>query len=309
MKILVTGAGGMVGRNLLADPRALRHHILSPSRSELDLADRVACDAFMAREQPDLIIHLAAVVGGLQAHITAPATFLADNLSIGLNLLSAARRAETPRLINIGSSCMYPRDREAALREDQLLTGALEPTNEGYALAKIAAWKLTQAFGRETPDRLWRTLIPPNLYGPHDRFDPARSHLLAAAIAKTDRALLEGAREVEIWGDGTARREFLFAGDLADFIWRFHDRLEDLPETLNVGAGEDATVDDYYHAVASVMGYRGTFRHDPDRPVGMRRKLLDVTGQTRLEWRPATPLATGLGVAVAAYRRDRSSRS
>jgi GDP-L-fucose synthase len=308
VKILITGAGGMVGRNLLADPRARGHHILAPSRSALDLADSVACDAFLRREKPDLVVHLAAVVGGLQAHIADPATFLADNLAIGLNVLRAARRAETPRLINLGSSCMYPRDQDRALTEDQLLTGPLEPTNEGYALAKLAAWKLTEALGREVPGRAWRTLIPPNLYGPHDRFDPPRSHLLAAAIAKTEQALIDGEREVEIWGDGTARREFLFVGDLADFIWRFYDRLEDLPETLNVGVGEDATVDDYYRAVAAAMGYRGGFRHDKSRPVGMRRKLLDVRGQTGLNWRPATSLPAGLGITVAAYRRDRGAR-
>ena len=305
MKILVTGAAGMVGRNLLADPRAGRHVILAPPRNELDFTDSVACDAYLVRERPDLIIHLAAMVGGVQANVDAPATFLADNLAISLNLLTAARSSETPRLINLGSSCMYPRDRQGALSEDQLLTGPLEPTNEGYALAKLAAWKLTQAFGREAPGRLWRTLIPPNLYGPHDRYDPARSHLLAAAIAKIDHALSIDAPEVEIWGDGMARREFMFAGDLADFIWRFHDRLDDLPETVNVGVGEDATVNDYYRTVASVVGYGGAFRHDLGRPIGMRRKLLDVTGQMRLGWRPATPLAQGVAAAVAAYRRDR----
>ena len=305
MKILVTGAAGMVGRNLLADPRARRHDILAPSRSVLDLTDSVACEAFLMREKPHLVIHLAAVVGGLQAHIEAPATFLADNLAIGLNLLGAARRAAIPQLINLGSSCMYPRDREGALTEDQLLTGPLEPTNEGYALAKLAAWKLTLAFGREAPGRLWRTLIPPNLYGPHDRFGPERSHLVAAAIKKIDDALRSEAGEVEIWGDGTARREFMFAGDLADFIWRFHDRLEELPETLNVGVGVDATVADYYRAVAAASGYRGAFRHDVGRPVGMTRKLLDVAGQTRLGWRPATSLMEGIAKAVAAYRRRR----
>lgn len=304
MKILVTGAAGMVGRNLLADPRAERHQILSPSRLDLDLTDAIACETFLLRERPDLVIHLAAIVGGIQANIDAPARFLSDNLAISLNLLSAAHRAATPRLINLGSSCMYPRDQERALREDDLLTGALEPTNESYALAKIAAWKLTQAFGREAPGRLWRTLIPPNLYGPYDRYDPVRSHLVAAAIAKMEVALRTGAAEVEIWGDGTARREFLFAGDLADFIWSFHQRLEDLPETLNVGVGEDATVNEYYAAVANALGYHGAFRHDLSRPVGMRRKVMDVTAQARLGWGPATLVGEGLAITVAAYRRD-----
>ena len=135
-----------------------------------------------------------------------------------------------------------------------LLSGPLEPTNEGYALAKIAAWKLTQAICRETPGLVWRTLIPPNLYGPLDHFDPLRSHLVAASILKIEQAMREGRGEVEIWGDGSARREFLFAADLADFIWSFHDRLEDLPDTLNVGVGADATVDDYYRAAARRSG-------------------------------------------------------
>jgi GDP-L-fucose synthase len=304
VKILVTGAAGMVGRNLLADPRAEPHQVLAPNRLDLDLTDAIACEIFLLRERPDLVIHLAGVVGGIQANIDSPARFLADNLAIGLNLLTAANRGATPRLINLGSSCMYPRDREGFLREEDLLTGALEPTNEGYAIAKLAAWKLTQAFGRASPGRVWRTLIPCNLYGPYDRYDPIRSHLAPAVIAKLDLAMRSGASEVEIWGDGMARREFLFAGDLADFIWSFHDRLEDLPETLNVGAGEDVTVDEYYATVAEILGYRGAFRHDLGRPGGMRRKLMDVSGQARLGWRPATPMREGLAATIAAYRRD-----
>ena len=302
MKILVTGAGGMVGRNLLADRRAADHHILAPTRAELDLTDAVACRTWMDRERPDMVIHLAGRVGGIQANIDAPAAFLADNLAIGLNVLTATRRAGVARLINLGSSCMYPRDHDGALRETDLLTGPLEPTNEGYALAKIAAWKLTLAMTAEDPRLVWRTLIPPNLYGPHDHFDPVNSHLMAAAILKIETASREGRRTVEIWGDGQARREFMFAGDLTDFIWRFHDRLEDLPETLNVGVGNDATVNDYYAAAAHALGWTGEFHHDLTRPVGMTRKLLDVSGQIRLDWRPATSLDGGLE-ATLSWRR------
>ncbi len=302
MKILVTGAHGMVGRNLLADPRAGAHVILAPTRAELDLTDRDATLAFLARERPDLVVHLAAVVGGIQANIDGQARFLADNLAISLNLLSAARRVGTPRLINLASSCMYPAGAPNPLREESLLGGPLEPTNEGYALAKIAAWKLATLLSRDAPSLAWRTVIAPNLYGPFDRFDPVRSHLVPAAILKLDAARREGLGAVEIWGDGTARRELMFAPDLADFLWRFHDRLEDLPDPINVGVGADLSVTEVYQAAAAAMGFKGAFTHDPAKPTGMREKRLDVGAQTRLGWRPATPLAAGLAATVAYYR-------
>jgi len=302
MKILVTGASGMVGRNLLADPRAGAHRILEPTRAELDLTDRGATRAYLARERPDLVVHLAAVVGGIQANIDGQARFLADNLAIGLNLLTAARQVGVPRLINLASSCMYPVGAPQPLGEASLLSGPLEPTNEGYALAKIAAWKLAHLLSAQAPDLAWRTIIAPNLYGPHDRFDPVRSHLVPAAILKIDAAMRQGANLVEIWGDGTARRELMFAADLADFLWRFHDRLEDLPDPLNVGAGADRTVGEIYQAVAAALGFEGAFVHDLAKPTGVREKRLDINAQTRLGWRPATTLAAGLAATVAYIR-------
>jgi GDP-L-fucose synthase len=305
VKILVTGASGMVGRNLLADPRAGAHAIVQPSRRDLDLTDGAACHAYLARERPDLVIHLAALVGGIQANIDNPARFLSENLAMGVNLLGAARAAGVRRLINLGSSCMYPKDLAGLLSEDRLLSGPLEPTNEGYALAKIAAWKLCLAMNQETPSLRYVTLIPPNLYGLHDRYDPHWSHLIAAAILKIDTAVSAGRGEVEIWGDGLARREFLFAGDLADFVWRWHDRLDDLPETLNVGWGMDLTVTEYYEAIARCLGYDGVYIHDTQNPTGMRSKRLDVSVQSRLGWSPPTPLAKGIAIAVADYRSRR----
>ncbi|MBV8681554.1 MAG: NAD-dependent epimerase/dehydratase family protein [Caulobacteraceae bacterium] len=305
MRILLTGGSGMVGRNILADPRAEAHEIFAPARAELDLTDAAACRRFVAELAPDLVIHCAGVVGGIQANIDGGGRFLSENLAIGLSVVGAAHAARVPRLINLASSCVFPAGAQIPLREDRLLTGSLEPTNEGYALAKLATWKLVQAFGREIRGSTWRTLIPPNLYGRFDHFDSRRSHMMAAAILKIDEALRAGRNRVQIWGDGAARREFLCAADLADFIWRYCGRLDQLPETLNVGVGEDRTVDDYYRALATAMGYRGAFIHDRARPVGVMRKVLDVSGQQRLGWSPPTPLADGLAVAVAWFREAR----
>jgi GDP-L-fucose synthase len=302
VKILVTGASGMVGRNLLADPRAGDHEILAPPRARLDLTSQAASAAYIGAERPELIIHLAGRVGGIQANINAPAGFLAENLAIGLNVLTAARDAGVPRLINLGSSCMYPAEGPDPLTEDALLTGSPEPTNDGYALAKLASWKLALAMARETPWLDYKTLISCNLYGPFDHFDPILSHLVPAAILKIDTALRGGHGEVDIWGDGTARREFMFAPDLVDFIWRAIDRWATIPPTMNVGVGRDQSINDIFGTIAEVMGYRGAFVHDLSKPVGMRRKRLDVSRQTALGWRPKTDLAAGVAKAVEHFR-------
>jgi len=302
MRILVTGAAGMVGRHFLAHPRAAGHQFLTPRRAQLDLTDAAATRAYVGRERPDLIVHLAAVVGGFQANIDEPVRFLADNLAIGLNVLAAARAAGVSRLINMGSSCMYPRDIAGPLTPDLLLSAPLEPTNEGYALAKIAVARLAQAMRAENPALAWVTLIPPNLYGPFDHFDPVRSHLPAAAIMKIEAAVRSGAASVEIWGDGAARREFMFAPDVADFLWFAVGHLADLPPLMNVGVGEDRTVTEYYEVVARAAGWRGAFTYDATRPTGMRRKLLDVSAQRGLGWSPPTSLEAGIAATLAWYR-------
>ncbi len=302
MKVLVTGAHGMVGRNLLADEGARDHQILRRPRAQLDLADGAATTAYVAEHKPDLIIHLAGLVGGIQANIDAPAGFLAENLAIGLNVLKAARAAGVPRLLNLASSCMYPRDAPDPLREDMLLAGSLEPTNEGYALAKLVTWKLALAISRETPGLDYKTLIACNLYGPFDRYDPELSHVTAAAILKVDAALRANAPTVTVWGDGAARRELMFAPDLAAFIWRAIGRWEAVPSTLNVGVGIDYTIDEVFQTVATVMGYRGTLAHDLTKAAGMPRKRLDVSRQLALGWRPKTGLQAGIARAVEHYR-------
>ena len=309
MKIFVTGASGMVGRNVLADPRGADHEMLAPTRADLDLTDASATAAYVAHHRPDLILHFAARVGGIQANIEAPDLFLGENLAIGLSVMKAARAAGTPRLINLGTSCMYPMGQDRPLHPDCLLGGPMEPTSEGYGLAKLASWKLTQTLGRATAGAIWRTIIPPNLYGPHDRFDPVRSHLVPAIILKIDAAMAAGEDVVTIWGDGSARREFMLAADLADFLWRFHDRLDELPETMNVGVGADHSVDDYYRIVGEVLGYRGRFTHDASRPAGIAHKLLDITAQADLGWAPPTPLRDGIAATAKFYQRTPRSPS
>lgn len=284
----------MVGRNLLADPRAGEHEILTPGRKDLDLRDGQACIAAFKAWRPDVVVHCAAVVGGIQANINEPVRFLADNALIGLSVLEAARQAGVGSLLNIGSSCMYPRDVDGVLDPSLLLSAPLEPTNEGYALAKILSWKLAEYMRREQPELQYKTIVPCNLYGPHDDFDPLRSHLVPAAMRKVLRAATTGEPTVDIWGDGQARREFMYAGDLADFIWTWLPRIESLPDLMNVGVGKDHTVTEYYQAAAAIAGFEGRFVYDATKPVGMRRKLLDVSAQEALGWRPTTGLEQGM---------------
>jgi GDP-L-fucose synthase len=221
---------------------------------------------------------------------------------MALNLIQAAREQKIGVLLNVGSSCMYPRDFERPLRPSDLLTGELEPTNEGYALAKLLSWKLCAYAMREEPGLQYKTLVPCNLYGRYDHFDPVRSHLVPATIQKLAQAVDRGVDSVEIWGDGSARREFMYAGDLADFIWSWLPRIDDLPDLINVGLGTDHTVLEYYRAAAAVVGFSGRFIFDRSRPVGMNRKLLDVTEQTALGWSPQTTLEDGLRRTYDFYR-------
>ncbi len=294
MKIFLTGAGGMVGRNILEHPSAAGVTFLTPSRTEVNLEDYEAVYAFIREQKPDLVIHAAGRVGGIQANMAHPVDFLVQNLDMGRNVIMAAKNAGVQRLLNLASSCMYPREAVNPLGEDLVLKGELEPTNEGYAIAKIVATRLCEYISRENPSLLYKTVIPCNLYGRHDKFAPEHSHMVPAVIRKIHFAAATGQSEIDIWGDGMSRREFMYAGDLADFIFFALDRFEELPQNLNVGLGHDFTINEYYEAIAHEIGYRGRFIHDLSKPTGMRQKLVDTTLLKQLGWQPETSLQEGI---------------
>lgn len=302
MKVFLTGGRGMVGRAVQDDPAAADHSIVAPSSEELDLTDRAAVMAAVAAEKPDLVIHAAGRVGGIQANMAHKAGFLTDNLDMGVNIVKAAAAAGVPKLINLGSSCMYPHDAPNPLSEDSLGKGELEPTNEGYGLAKLAVARLCAFVSEEQSALSYKTLMPCNLYGLHDKFDPKVSHLVPAIIRKVHEAKVSGAETVEIWGDGTARREFMFAGDLADGIWYAVDRFDDLPGFMNIGLGHDHSVTDYYTEAARVIGWDGQFTHDLTKPTGMTQKLVSIARQEAFGWTLKTSLAEGIALTYAYFR-------
>ncbi|HEY8035024.1 MAG TPA: GDP-L-fucose synthase [Methylobacter sp.] len=294
IRVLLTGGSGMVGRNFLEHPAIGEFDVLAPQSSELNLLDNRAVEAYLAEKKPDLVIHAAGRVGGIQANMRDPVRFLMDNLDMGRNIVWAAHQAGIKRLINLGSSCMYPRNYSEPLCEEMVLKGELEPTNEGYALAKVVTVRLCEYIMREDDTYRYKTLIPCNLYGRHDKFDPAHSHLVPAIIHKVYQAKQSGQQAVEIWGDGTARREFMYAGDLADAMVRAITEFDSLPNLMNVGLGYDYTINEYYQAAAEVMGYTGEFVHDLSKPVGMARKLVSVERQQAWGWSARHDLREGI---------------
>lgn len=301
MKILLTGSSGMVGKNILAIAPNHPHDFLTPNSSELNLLDVMSVRQYVEFHQPDMIIHAAGIVGGIQANMAKPVKFLVENMQMGLNILTAANDAGVTKFLNLSSSCMYPRDALNPLPEDLILKGELEPTNEGYALAKVTSTRLCKYICQENPERLYKTIIPCNLYGRFDKFDPNYSHMIPAVIRKIDEAKKNQQPEIDIWGDGKARREFMYAEDLAEFIFYALDKFAEMPQNLNVGLGTDYTINEYYQAVADVVGYTGVFKHDLSKPVGMRQKLIDDTKLKEFGWGYKTSLKVGIEKTYAYY--------
>jgi GDP-L-fucose synthase len=292
-RIFVAGHQGLVGsaivRRLQADGY---RNLLVRSRSELDLENQQAVIEFFDSEQPDYVVLAAAKVGGIYANSTFPAEFIRSNLVIQMNVIEAAHRTGVRKLLFLGSSCIYPKHAEQPIRETSLLQGPLEPTNEAYAVAKIAGIKMCQAYNRQYGTN-FVSVMPTNLYGPNDNFDLLESHVLPALIRRFHDAKVAGQEEVVVWGSGQVYREFLHVDDMADacvFVLNHYDG----SEILNIGCGEDVTIAEVAHLVKDTVGFEGRISFDRTKPDGTPRKLLDVSRLFALGWRPRVELRRGL---------------
>lgn len=291
--IYVAGHRGLVGAAILRRLRAAGYtNIVTRSHAELDLTDQDAVRCFFAAARPAYVFLAAARVGGILANSTYPANFIRDNLLIQTNVIDAAYRSGVQKFLFLGSSCIYPKLAPQPLQEDHLLTGALEPTNEWYAIAKIAGIKMCQAYRQQYGFKAI-SLMPTNLYGPGDNFDPTTSHVLAALLLRFHEAKIAGAPVVTVWGTGTPRREFLHVDDLADVVL-FLMQHYDADEIINVGVGEDLSIRELADLIREVVGYQGTITFDPTKPDGTPRKLLDVTRLRALGWTPTIGLREGI---------------
>jgi GDP-L-fucose synthase len=299
-RIYIAGHRGLAGSAIWRrfESQGFTNLIGAPS-SDLDLRDRTAVFAFFQEVRPDVVIDAAARVGGIHANNTYPAEFLSDNLQIQVNIMDAANNVEVDRLLFLGSSCIYPKFAEQPIKESSLLTGELEPTNDAYAIAKIAGIMQVQASRRQY-GRRWISAMPTNLYGPGDNFHPTNSHVLPALIRRLHEAKEQALDEVVIWGSGTPRREFLHVDDLASAV---HFLLENYgsPDTINVGVGTDISIRELAELVALTVGYTGKLVQDPTKPDGTPRKLLDVSRLTGLGWSPSIALSNGVASTYAWY--------
>jgi GDP-L-fucose synthase len=302
-RVFVAGHKGMVGSAIVRRLTLERCEIETADRRRVDLTRQAKTESYLAKVRPDVVIIAAAKVGGIAANSSLPVDFLQDNLAIALNLVAASHAAKVRKLLFLGSSCIYPKFAVQPIKEDELLSGPLEPTNQWYAIAKIAGIKLCEAYRRQYGDD-FISVMPSNIYGPGDNYHPEYSHVAAALIRRLHEARVSGQGEVAIWGTGRPKREFLYVDDLADacvFVLKHYSG----DEHLNVGTGEDVTIAEFASLVAQVVGYKGKFVFDTTRPDGTPRKLLDVSRLGALGWKAKTELKDGLGRAYADFLANR----
>ncbi len=301
-RIWVAGHRGMVGGALAQRLAREDCELITAERAALDLRRQADVEAWIAEARPDVVIVAAATVGGIAANDSYPADFMYDNLAIETNVIHAAHQTGVAKLLLLGSSCVYPKHAAQPITEDALLSGPLEPTNEWYAVAKIAGIKLCQAYRRQHGDD-FISAMPTNVYGPGDNFDLETSHVVAALIAKAHAAKLRGDAALEVWGTGTPRREFIYVDDLADALVHVLVHYSDAAP-INIGCGEDVSIADFARLVCRVVGFEGALRFDDTKPDGTPRKLLDVARLDALGWRAPTPLQDGLARSYAWFREN-----
>lgn len=305
-RVFVAGHRGMVGSALVRRLAREDVDILTVKRSEVDLLDQAATNRWFAKARPQIVLHAAAKVGGIAANNSLRGEFIYENLMLASNVIHAAHVNGAEKLLFLGSSCIYPKLAPQPLREDSLLTGKLEPTNEPYAIAKIAGVKLVEAY-RSQYGSDFISIMPTNLYGPGDNYHPEYSHVVAALIRRFHEAKETGASSVMVWGTGTPRREFLYVDDMADASIHLLRNYSD-GTLVNVGTGEDITIAEFANVVARTVGYTGEIVFDPSKPDGTPRKLLDVSRLAELGWTAKTSLEEGMKLAYRAFLEHRKHR-
>lgn len=298
-RVWVAGHRGMAGSAIVRRLQREACEILTATRREADLRRQAETEEWMAANRPDVVFIAAATVGGIHANNTRPAEFIYDNLAIETNIIHAAWRFGVRKLVFLGSSCIYPRLAEQPMREDALLTGPLEPTNEWYAVAKIAGIKMCQAYRRQYGCD-FVSAMPTNLYGYGDNFDLTQGHVAAALLAKLHRAKIEGDEAVDLWGSGAPKREFLFSEDLADGLV-FIAKNYSAEQHINIGSGQEITIRRLAEIMAEAVGYQGGFRFDASKPDGSPRKLMDVSRMAEMGWQAPTPLHEGFEMTYKWY--------
>ena len=301
-RVYVAGHRGMAGSAIVRRLASEGCEVLTATRAELDLTKADDTERWLKNTKPDVVFHAAAKVGGIFYNNSYPVDFLAENLAIALNVIRGAYNAGVGKLLFLGSSCIYPKLAPQPMREDMLLTGSLEPTNEWYAIAKIAGLKLVEAYRRQYKAD-FISVMPTNLYGPGDNYHPEHSHVPAALIRRFHEAKISGASSVVVWGTGTPRREFMSVEDLADacvFVLKNYSA----DEFINIGTGQDITIGEFAALIADVVGYKGKIALDTSRPDGAPQKLLDVSKLAKLGWRAQTGLREGLALAYADFLKS-----
>jgi len=295
-KILITGSNGMVGKTLTKKLTSLGYsNLLTPNSKELNLKNQKEVELYFEKNKPEYVFHIAAKVGGIKANMEAPADFLYENLMMQSNVIESSRINNVKKLLFLGSSCIYPKNSPQPMKEEYLLTGKLEPTNEGYGISKIAGLKLCEYYNKQYNTN-FISLMPSNLYGPNDHFEPNKSHVVSALILKFHQAKINNDSSVEVWGTGNVRRELLFVEDAVDALIHFmkNYNANQLNLFTNIGYGKETTIKELAFLIKEITNYQGEIKFNPEKPEGMSEKLVDVTNATKLGWQSTTDLKEGL---------------